>query len=70
MLFNILATGVQGWHFTGGFTHHFSESREVSGMAFYSPRKTVRGDNPMGPGQKIELSMSQMGAFFSVGWQY
>ncbi|HBM50310.1 MAG TPA: hypothetical protein DD385_09250, partial [Marinobacter sp.] len=70
VLFNILAPGVQEWHFTGGFTHRFSEALEVSGMAFYSPRKTVRGENPMGPGQHIELSMSQVGASFSVGYQF
>jgi long-chain fatty acid transport protein len=39
-------------------------------MAFYSPRKTVRGENPMGRGQQIELSMSQVGASFSVGYQF
>jgi len=70
VLFNILAPGVQEWHFTVGFTHRFSEALEVSGMAFYSPRKTVRGENPMGPGQHIELSMSQVGASLSVGYQF
>ncbi|MFV8570182.1 OmpP1/FadL family transporter [Marinobacter sp. SBS5] len=70
VLFNILAPGVQEWHFTGGFTHRFSESLEVSGMAFYSPRTTVRGDNPMGPGQEIELSMTQIGTSLSVGYQF
>ncbi|GGC60174.1 OmpP1/FadL family transporter [Marinobacter halophilus] len=70
VLFNILAPGVQEWHFTGGFTHGFSDAVEVSGMAFYSPRKTVRGDNPLGPGQQIELSMAQIGASVSVGYQF
>ena len=70
VLFNILAPGVQEWHFTGGFTHRFSEAVEVSGMAFYSPRNTVQGDNPMGPGQQIELSMAQVGVSFSAGYQF
>ena len=70
VLFNILAPGVQEWHFTGGFTHRVSDALEVSGMAFYSPRENVRGENPMGPGQQIELSMSQVGASFSVGYQF
>ncbi|MFO8141738.1 MAG: outer membrane protein transport protein [Marinobacter sp.] len=70
VLFNILAPGVQEWHFTGGFTRRFSEAVEVSGMAFYSPRKTVRGENPLGPGQQVELSMAQVGASFSVGYQF
>lgn len=70
VLFNILAPGVQEWHITGGFTHRFSDAVEVSGMAFYSPRKTVRGENPLGPGQQIELSMAQIGASLSVGYQF
>ncbi|WP_372964427.1 OmpP1/FadL family transporter [Marinobacter sp.] len=70
VLFNILAPGVQEWHFTGGFTHRVSDALEVSGMAFYSPRKTIRGENPMGPGQQIELSMSQVGTSLSVGYQF
>ncbi|MGM0914344.1 MAG: OmpP1/FadL family transporter [Pseudomonadota bacterium] len=70
VLFNILAPGVQQWHITGGFTRQVAEGLELSGMAFYSPEETVRGENPMGPGQEIELSMHQVGAAVSLGWRF
>jgi len=70
VLFNILAPGVQEWHFTGGFTHSFSESLDVSGMVFYSPAKEVSGPNPLAANQTIELKMHQLGASVSVGWKY
>jgi long-chain fatty acid transport protein len=70
VLFNILAPGVQEWHFTGGFTHSFSESLDVSGMVFYSPAKEVSGPNPLAANQTIELEMHQLGASVSVGWKY
>jgi len=69
VLFNILAPGVQEWHFTGGFTHRF-ESVELSGMVFYSPTKAVSGENPLGPGQRITLRMHQLGASLSLGWTF
>jgi len=70
VLFNILAPGVQEWHLTGGFTHSFTENLDVSGMAFYSPAKTVTGPNPLAPNQTIDLEMYQLGASVSVGWKY
>jgi len=70
VLFNILAPGVQEWHFTGGFSHKLSDSLTLSGMVFYSPEKEVRGANPLGPGQEIELRMDQVGASISVGWSF
>ena len=69
VLFNILAPGVQEWHFTGGFTHRF-DSVQLSGMVFYSPTKSVSGENPLGPGQRITLRMHQLGAALSLGWTY
>jgi len=70
VLFNILAPGVQEWHFTGGFSRALGKDVTLSGMAFYSPAKTVRGDNPLGPGQEIALRMVQLGASVSVGWKF
>jgi long-chain fatty acid transport protein len=70
VLFNVLAPGVQEWHFTGGFTRTLNNGLEVSGMAFYSPEKSVKGENPLGPGQDIELSMHQFGVSASLGWRY
>lgn len=69
VLFNILAPGVQEWHFSGGFTRHLSDKLELSGMLFYSPAKSVSGANPLAPGQTIELEMKQIGASISIGWK-
>ncbi|MEQ9546816.1 MAG: outer membrane protein transport protein [Marinobacter sp.] len=70
VLFNILAPAVPEWHFTGGFTHRFSEDLEVSGMAFYTPEETLKGENPLGPGQTIELRMYQFGLSASLGYSF
>lgn len=70
VLFNILAPAVQEWHFTGGFTRRVTEQFEVSGMAFYSPQKKVSGENPLGPGQQIELKMSQAGVSVGMGYRF
>ena len=70
VLLNIVAPGVQEWHFTFGFSRQLNERLLLSGMAFYSPEKTVRGPNPLGPGQDIELRMYQLGASLSLGWQF
>jgi long-chain fatty acid transport protein len=70
VLFNILAPGVQEWHFTGGFSRELSARLTLSGMVFYSPEKEVKGANPLGPGQEIELRMYQVGASLSLGWKF
>lgn len=70
VLLNILAPGVQEWHFTGGFTHSFSDNLELSGMAFFSPKKEVTGPNPLAGDQTITVEMYQIGASASIGWTY
>eukprot|EP00003_Mantamonas_plastica_P004247 TRINITY_DN1336_c0_g1_i2.p1 TRINITY_DN1336_c0_g1~~TRINITY_DN1336_c0_g1_i2.p1 ORF type:complete len:418 (-),score=65.50 TRINITY_DN1336_c0_g1_i2:1793-3046(-) len=70
VLFNILAPGVQEWHFTGGFTHQFTDSLALSGMAFYSPAKEVSGANPLAQNQIISVEMYQVGASASLGWTF
>jgi len=70
VLLNIVAPGVQEWHFSFGFSRQLSPRLLLSGMAFYSPEKSVRGPNPLGPGQDIELRMYQIGASLSLGWQF
>lgn len=59
VLFNILAPGVQEWHFTGGFTKTLKDGGEFSMAVVYSPSKTVSGPNPMDPAQTIKLGMHQ-----------
>lgn len=68
VLFNLLAPGVQEWHITGGFTRDMGKSGELSVAAVYSPRRTVRGPNPLeAPGQQtIDLSMRQLE--LEIGW--
>ena len=61
VLFNILAPGVQEWHYTLGFTKKIGRRSEFSVAAMYSPSKTVTGPNPFeAPGQQtIALKMHQ-----------
>lgn len=62
VLFNILAPGVQEWHFTAGFTRKLSKNSELNFAAMYSPTSAVYGPNPLEvPGQQtIGLSMHQL----------
>lgn len=72
VIFNILAPGVEQWHFTGGFTHPTGKKGEFS-MAFtYAPAVTVKGPNPLeAPGQQsIELKMHQFEAEASWGVKF
>ncbi len=61
VLFNILAPGVQEWHYTMGGTKELPNDREFSFALAYSPSNTVTGANPMeAPGQQqIDLQMHQ-----------
>lgn len=68
VLFNILAPGVQEWHFTLGCTKSMGKSGELSFAAMYSPTKGVGGPNPLEvPGQQtIDLAMHQLE--FEISW--
>ncbi|MDO6464443.1 OmpP1/FadL family transporter [Pseudoalteromonas carrageenovora] len=68
VLLNILAPGVQEWHFTTGFSHSFSNSIQLNAMAFYSPAKKVSGANYLAPNQQISIEMEQSGLGVSVVW--
>jgi long-chain fatty acid transport protein len=59
VLFNILAPGVQEWHLTAGYEFATTEA-DYSVTLMYSPSNTVKGTNPLYPGQTIELEMSQL----------
>jgi long-chain fatty acid transport protein len=65
VLFNILAPGVQEWHLTSGFSYAFSTRDELSFAFMFSPPKTVTGQNPLSPGQTIELEMYQLSGQFA-----
>lgn len=66
VLFNILAPGVQEWHLTGGLTRSLGRRDELSFAFMYSPEKTVTGNNPLSPDQRIDLSMTQFS--LQLGW--
>lgn len=68
VLFNILAPGVQEWHFTTGFSHSFSNKVQLNAMAFYSPAKEVTGANFLAPNQALSIEMEQFGLGVSVVW--
>jgi long-chain fatty acid transport protein len=70
VLFNVLAPGVQEWHYTLGMTQQLSDRWDLSGMAFYSPEEEVDGDNPLGPGQDIQLRMHQVGVSVSFAYKF
>lgn len=59
MLFNILAPGVQEWHFTGGFSKRIGNG-EWSFALVYSPNKSISGANANDPSQRISLEMRQL----------
>jgi len=65
VLFNILAPGVQEWHLTTGFSYAFTGQDDLSFAFMYSPPKTVTGQNPLSPGQTIELEMYQLSGQFA-----
>lgn len=70
VLLNVLAPGVQEWHYTLGVTRKLAEQWDVSGMAFYSPEEEVEGENPLGPGQDIQLRMYQVGVSVSFAYRF
>jgi long-chain fatty acid transport protein len=70
VLFNIIAPGVQEWHVSGGFTRALGVRLSVSAVVFHSPKKTVSGVNPLGPGQSIELGMYQWGLAAGFGLRF
>ena len=61
VMFNILAPGVEEWHFTAGFTKKLGHRSDFSMSIMYAPDVTVTGPNPFEvPGQQsISLRMHQ-----------
>ncbi|WP_371373997.1 OmpP1/FadL family transporter [Thalassotalea aquiviva] len=60
VLFNILAPGVQEWHFTAGFEHQLKNGDAVALSVMYSPKKQISGIHPVSQQQEISLSMEQI----------
>ncbi|HEY3412488.1 MAG TPA: outer membrane protein transport protein [Armatimonadota bacterium] len=72
VLFNILAPGVEQWHFTGGFTHATGPKDEFTMSVMFAPNVNVKGPNPMeAPGQQtISLRMHEFEAEASWGIKF
>lgn len=66
VLLNILVPGVEEFHLTTGFSWAMSKADELSFAFIYSPNKSVKGPNPLSPGQTIELEMYQIS--FQLAW--
>jgi len=67
VLFNILAPGVQEWHFTAGYEFGI-EDVDYAFTLMYSPPEKVSGENPMFQGQKVEIEMSQLELTFGANF--
>ncbi len=69
VLFNILAPGVQEWHFTAGYEFGDVDSR-YSVAVSYSPSKSVKGKNPLYQSQDqfIEIEMEQYEVTFAAAF--
>jgi long-chain fatty acid transport protein len=67
-LFNILAPGVEEWHFAAGVSHSTGKDSEWTVAATFAPSKTVTGPNPLEvTGQQtISLKMRQLD--FEANW--
>ncbi|MDP5035896.1 MAG: outer membrane protein transport protein [Alishewanella sp.] len=70
VLFNILAPGVQEWHFTTGLSQSLAANVQMNLTAFYSPTKTVTGANFLAPNQQLSIAMQQHGVGASVAWAF
>lgn len=70
ILFNILAPGVQEWHFTLGMTRKTGDRGEWSFALSYSPEKSVSGINPLDQNQTVTLRMRQLEIEFGYGWKF
>jgi long-chain fatty acid transport protein len=69
VLFNILAPGVQEWHYTAGYEFGDIESRYSIAVS-YSPSKSVKGKNPFYQSQDqfIEIEMEQYEVTFAAAF--
>ncbi|MDD5579903.1 MAG: outer membrane protein transport protein [Methylobacter sp.] len=66
VLLNTLVPGVQEFHLTTGFSWAPDKDDELSFAFMYSPENSVKGPNPLNPGQTIELQAYQLS--FQLGW--
>ncbi len=70
VLFNILAPGVIEHHITGGIEYRVDHELALRLSGFYAPSSTVSGNNPLDPGQEIELEMHQFEIMAGFTWRF
>jgi long-chain fatty acid transport protein len=70
VLFNILAPGVQEWHYTAGYEFNLDSETNYAVSFSYSPSKSVKGLNPLYQSQEqyIEIEMEQYEVTFAVSF--
>lgn len=68
VLFNILAPGVQEWHYTAGYEFSLDGTTNYAVSFVYSPSKSVQGANPLYSQQNIEIEMEQYEVTFAVAF--
>ncbi|WP_371189474.1 OmpP1/FadL family transporter [Thalassotalea maritima] len=68
VLFNILAPGVQEWHFTAGYEYQLRNNDKLAVTVMYSPKKDVTGIHPANQQQQINVSMEQFE--FTLGYRF
>jgi long-chain fatty acid transport protein len=66
VLFNLLAPGVMRDHITAGVGYRLTPRQDINVTAMYAPNEHVGGQNPMAPGQRIDLKMEQFE--IGLGW--
>ncbi|HEY3267092.1 MAG TPA: outer membrane protein transport protein [Armatimonadota bacterium] len=69
VFFNLIAPGVEEWHYTIGATHTLKKGAELSVAALYAPITSVTGYNPLeAKGQQsITLKQGEIGLEVSFG---
>ena len=70
VLFNILAPGVQEWHFTAGYEFTLDSDTQYAITMSYSPSKSVKGLNPLYQSQQqfVEIEMQQYEVTFAASF--
>lgn len=70
VLFNIIAPAVMEQHYTAGFTRNIGADQALDLAVMYAPKEDQSGPNPLDPGQRIKLEMTQYEVELSYTWKF
>jgi len=70
VLFNIIAPGVIEQHVTAGVTKKMGDKQELDLTVTRGLSNSVKGENPLDPAQKIELTMDQWEISLGYAWKF